>query len=114
MVSPKLINVEPLQFIPPNGMTVESLHDVLLHVLKQMPKVESTDQVEITKPVNIKKIMSDLLKRVELNASQVFVDVAGQDRQEILTSFLALLELVKDGVMLAEQSSKYGEILISR
>jgi chromatin segregation and condensation protein Rec8/ScpA/Scc1 (kleisin family) len=65
--------------------------------------------------------MQSLLSRIEVSVSsgtmQSFNVIAGgknASKQDVLVNFLALLELMKDGVLLAEQGNRYGDILISR
>jgi len=110
----KALSREQVRFAPPSdakSLTVQALHQALGGVLTQLPKVEIKDSAELTEAIDIKDVMHSLLQRVE-QSMQSFTELAGEGRQEVLVNFLALLELVKDGVMLAEQSSEHGEIMI--
>ena len=59
--------------------------------------------------------MDRLAKRVQSAMTLSFKDFAGstKERVEVIVSFLALLELVKQGAVAAEQFDTYGDIRIS-
>ncbi len=117
LYAPKNIKIDKSVFAPPETLTLTAVQEAMGDVLAQLPKVSSKPKAEIVEAVNIEEVMQSLLERVEGAVQQSFATIAGgvqADKQEVLVNFLALLELVKDGVLLAEQGSTYGEILITK
>jgi len=99
-------------FAPTPGLNLAALKYVMGDVLAQLPVVSKKPKVAISETIKIDDVMNNLLKRVQNSANTSFANITGEDRVNTLVSFLALLELIKDGVLLAEQSSAYGEILL--
>ncbi len=60
-------------------------------------------------------MMDQLRDRVQSALTLSFKDFAGsaKERVEVIVSFLALLELVKQGAVAAEQFHSFGDIRIS-
>ena len=60
-------------------------------------------------------MMDQLAKRVQKAMTLSFKDFASgtKEKIEVIVSFLALLELVKQGAVAAEQFDDYGDIRIS-
>ena len=65
--------------------------------------------------VTIEEMMDRLAKRVQSALTLSFKDFSKDagEKVEIIVSFLALLELVKQGAVAAEQRDTYGDIRIS-
>jgi len=101
-------------FAPAANINMDVLARVIKSVLQQLPQTEKKQKAEIVPVVNIEDVMSTLLMRVESALQNSFTDITGRDRQEILVNFLALLELVKEGVLLARQGDIYGDILLTK
>jgi segregation and condensation protein A len=107
-------HVEYSVFAPSKNITLETLTTSMQEVLAQLPEVDALPAAAVPEKISIELVMEDLLHRVQQSVQQSFSQVAGQEREEVLTSFLALLELVKDGVLLAQQGDQYGEIMITK
>ena len=65
--------------------------------------------------VTIEEMMDKLAKRVQSAMTLSFKEFSGSTKEkvEVIVSFLALLELVKDGAVAAEQFDQYGDIRIT-
>jgi len=115
LYAPKPIKIQrEVIFTPANNLALGVLSDAMQDVLEQLPSTNTKPKAEIVESVHIEDVMQDLLKRVDTAVQQSFKDVSGSDRSEVLVHFLALLELVKDGVLLAEQGDTYGDIVITK
>lgn len=102
-------------FAPSNDLTKESLEGALARVLAAREAVEQLPTASVKPLVTIEEMMNRLAKRVESAMTLSFKDFAGdvKERTEVIVSFLALLELVKQGAVAAEQYDTYGDIRIS-
>jgi segregation and condensation protein A len=102
---------EPL-FSPAPDMSVAALHESLLGVLAQAPVPEKRPEKIVQSVVTLEEMMIRLGERVEKALSTTFKDFVGsaEDKREIVVGFLAVLELVKRGMLLADQLNQYGDI----
>lgn len=103
-------------FSPSRDLTKEALAEALSRVLKAREKAEELPKARVKPLVSIEEMMERLLERVQGALSLSFKDFSGstKERVEVIVSFLALLELVKQGVITAEQNDTYGEIKMNR
>jgi segregation and condensation protein A len=107
-------------FAPGTLLTQEEMlsgiHTALLHI----PKETVPPETRVKKQIQIEEILTGLLARVQRESSFRFSDFAksgdGSNYKEIKTfivvSFLAMLELIKNGTLDATQSDIFGEITI--
>lgn len=98
------------------GITVEDLRQSMLDVLASTGLQPALNNVVIPPVVRIRdKIMKIIasLKKAGRTTFQKIVHGA-DSRMEIVVSFLALLELIKQRRISVEQPSLFGEIMLSR
>jgi segregation and condensation protein A len=102
-------------FAPPNSLTPQQLAEVFGRLLTARETVEKLPEAHVKPLVTIEEMMDRLAKRVESALTLSFKDIAGDthERLEVIVSFLALLELVKQGTVIVEQYDKHGDIRIS-
>ncbi len=105
---------EPV-FAPAKDLTKEALAEALARVLAAREAVEKLPEARVKPMVTIEEMMDRLAKRVQTAMNLSFKEFAGTAREkvEVIVSFLALLELVKQGAVAAEQFEQYGDIRIS-
>ncbi len=111
----KSIKIEstPREFKKDN-ITIQSLSDIMQELIDNLPLSDVKDNTSISKTINIKAVMDNLLSKIKHGASENFVTFTKANKEDVLINFLALLELVKEGVLLVEQESLNNDILISR
>ncbi len=112
---PLLLKREP-GFTPPPKLAVGGLALAFRRVVAALEPILKLPQVTLARTISIQEKIQHLkaliLEKAKLNWG---VLVAGaKDRTEIIVSFLALLELVKQRQLIAEQSALFQEITISR
>lgn len=102
-------------FAPSNDLSAEALAEALARVLAAREVVEELPEARVKPLVTIEEMMDQLAKRVQSAMTLSFKDFAGSQKEkvEVIVSFLALLELVKQGAVAAEQHEVYGDIRIS-
>jgi segregation and condensation protein A len=102
-------------FAPSRDMSAAALAEALARVLAAREEVEALPEARVKPLVTIEEMMDQLAKRVESAITLSFKDFAGSTKEkvEVIVSFLALLELVKQGAVAAEQFDTYGDIRIS-
>jgi segregation and condensation protein A len=102
-------------FAPSRDLSSGALAEALARVLAAREAVEELPEARVKPLVTIEEMMDRLAKRVQSAMTLSFKDFAGgaKERVEVIVSFLALLELVKQGAVAAEQHDTYGDIRIS-
>lgn len=103
-------------FAPSRDLTQDALTEALARVLRAREEVEALPEARVKPLVTIEEMMDQLATRVQSAIRISFRDFAGnaRERVEVIVSFLALLELVKQGAVAAEQSEEHGDIQISQ
>jgi len=113
---------EPL-FSPGPQITVNNVSKSILEVLASIPKkIEKLPNIEIKKVINIDEIINSLTERIQnaMNLSfKEFTRGSGAENQaeakvHVIISFLAMLELVREGIIDVIQNSSFGDIEINK
>lgn len=104
-----------VSFAPSRDLSAAALTDALARVLAAREAVQELPEVRVKPLVTIEEMMDQLAKRVESALTLSFKEFAGNanEKVEVIVSFLALLELVKQGAVAAEQFGPHGDIRIS-
>ncbi|HEY4501241.1 MAG TPA: ScpA family protein [Candidatus Paceibacterota bacterium] len=106
--------VEPI-FAPSVDLTTGGIAEALARVLAAREIVEELPTARVKPLVTIEEMMNRLAKRVQSAMTLSFKEFSKSNKEkvEVIVSFLALLELVKQGAVAAEQYDTYGDIRIS-
>ncbi len=106
----------PVLFYPPAGITVLSLHERMRLCLRALPQYirAALPEKSIARIVSLEEKIAELMARVEQALAQSFRSfvATAKEKAEIIVSFLALLELVKQGQVVVEQKDRHGDIEI--
>ncbi len=100
-------------FSPDADMTLANILAAAGHVLSNLPKKEFLPKVVIDKVVSLEDMIIDLTKRVGESLRMSFSEFSGKGKAErvhVIVSFLAMLELVKQGVIDVNQENHFDDI----
>ncbi len=101
---------EPL-FLPDTSATPESLLRAAHMLIEGFPQMTRLPKVEVKKIVSLEEMIERMSARITSAMRMSFKEFTGKkERGEIIVSFLALLELVKQGIIKASQDKKFGDI----
>lgn len=102
-------------FSPARDLSPSALAEALARVLAAREEVEELPEARVKPLVSIEEMMDQLAKRVQSAITLSFKEFASGAREkvEVIVSFLALLELVKQGAVAVEQFDQHGDIRIS-
>lgn len=106
--------IEPV-FAPPKGLSLKTLHDALLAVLAAVPKAEALAKVAVQKVISLEEMIESLKNRITSALRMSFGEFAKTHRKErinVIVGFLAMLELVKNGLIQVTQGEPRGEIMM--
>lgn len=103
-------------FCPPENINIDDLKGAYLGLVKEAPEEEVLEQESIEEVVTLEEKISHLHefieKRIESSFSQL---VAGsKDKVEVVVSFLAMLEMVKQRIISVEQNELFEDIKLKK
>jgi chromatin segregation and condensation protein Rec8/ScpA/Scc1 (kleisin family) len=107
-----------LVFLPDNQITRESMMGFVKDVLGSMPKKIFLPEVEVRKVVSIEEMLDKLANRIKDTLKMSFREFAGQgkggkeEKVVMIVSFLALLELIRQGIIHAVQEIDGEDIIM--
>lgn len=107
-------------FLPPQNFTKENVHSVLLLTLAKMPNFEKLRKVAVRQVVKLEDVIEKMIQRIgkEFSSLKQFAkSLSGSNindwgdtleqkevvKNNIVISFLAILELLRQNLILAEQ-----------
>lgn len=104
-----------VSFSPSNDLSASALAEALARVLAAREIVEELPEARVKPLITIGEMMDRLAKRVQSAMTLSFKEFSKSNKEkvEVIISFLALLELVKQGAVAAEQYDTHGDIRIS-
>lgn len=105
--------VEPI-FSPDPLITLPNLANSLREAIKNIVVKEKLPEAVVKKVVSIEEMIDKLMVRVQKSIKTSFREFSGggKERTFVIVSFLAMLELVKQGVIAVTQNSHFDDIEI--
>ncbi len=103
------------EFSPPaRGLDLLKMADILKNLLESIPKKTELPQKVIKKIVSIEEKIEELRVRIEEGVIKTFGDFVGKrtEKVNVVVSFLAMLELMKLGLIAARQNARFDLIHI--
>jgi segregation and condensation protein A len=122
----KKIIFEPLErkndvliFLPDEQITKESMMTFARNALGKIPKKIFLPEVEVKKVISIEEMIDKLTERIKNSLKMNFKDFAGraetkEERIFVIVGFLAMLELVRNGILNAVQENSFEDIIIEK
>jgi len=114
MFFPNTRKSEPV-FSPSPEMNKENIANAIWGVIKSLPKFEKKPQLKMVKTISLEEMITNLTDRVQKSLRMSFRDFSGMGKAEkvnVIVSFLAMLELVKQGIIEVNQREKFDDIQI--
>ena len=100
-------------FSPHESMNLLSLAQAIKDVIKALPKKENIPKAIVRKVISLEETIDNLTKRITSGLRMKFSEFSSIDKAEkvnVIVSFLAMLELVKQGIINVTQDNNYGDI----
>ena len=100
-------------FAPNPKITAQNLFGLVAGVIKNLPKTEVRPKAVIQKIISLEDMIGNLTTRIKNSLSMSFREFSNFGKAEkvnIIVGFLAMLELVKQGAIEAQQEAKFGDI----
>lgn len=108
-----------LVFLPDEQITKESMMAFAQGVLGRIPKKVFLPEVEVRKVISIEEMIDKLTDRIQSSMKMNFREFTGkavtkEERVVVIVGFLAMLELVRNGILNAVQDNDFEDIIIER
>jgi segregation and condensation protein A len=111
---------ENIVFLPDEQITKEQMMSFAQNVLGAMPKKIFKPEVAVKKVISLEEMIDKLAERVKQTLKISFKDFNGQgkattreEKVTVIVGFLAMLELVRQGIMEAMQETNGGDIIMT-
>lgn len=118
---------EVLVFLPDAQITRESMMTIVRDILGRIPKKVTLQEVEVRKVISIEEMIGKLTDRIQSSIEKMsFKDfalptgrqagkaVSKEEKVFVIVGFLAMLELVRQGILNAVQEDDSADIIIQR
>ena len=108
-----------LVFLPDEQITKDNMMVLVRDVLGRIPKKVFLPEVEVKKVMSIEEMIDKLSDRIQNAVKMSFKEFAGgaktkEEKVLVIVSFLAMLELVRQGVLNAVQDTNFEDIMINK
>lgn len=116
--SPMLHEGQPPQlkplFLPDESVTVPSLRAAAQTLIDGFPATLALPKVAVKKIMSLEEMIDRLSSRMMSAMRMSFREFSGAkaERAEVIVGFLALLELMKQGIIRATQGEQHGDITL--
>lgn len=105
------------QFIPDSSVTSASLYQAAQMLIQGFPATLSLPKVQVKKIMTLEEMIETMSERISSAFRMSFKEFSGLSKAQtseakhgVIVSFLALLELVKQGILRAQQEEPHGDI----
>lgn len=106
---------QEVYFAPGENCTVEHLHTAMRDVVERLPSPPDRPTAQVEKVERLEDVLANLKKRLASRSRINFSKVSRENtdsKKGVIVRFLALLELVKQDVVKADQSENFARIII--
>ena len=108
-----------LVFLPDEQITKESMMTFARHALGKIPAKVFLPEVEVKKSISLEEMIGKLTERIQNSLKMSFREFAGSARSKeekitVIVGFLAILELVRQGILKVMQEKNFEDIIIEK
>lgn len=106
-------------FVPDDMINVSSMRELALELLNKIPKKIDLPEVEVKKVISIEEMIENLSERIQKNMQMNFREFAGrastkEEKVYVIVGFLAMLELVRQGLLSVMQDNNFEDIILEQ
>ena len=107
---------EKINFYPDPELNADSLHKSILNILKSLEEISNLPKATVKEAISIQEKIASLQallsEKIQTRLSDLLANA--KDKTEVIVTFLALLELIKQRILTVEQEQIFSEIIIKR
>ncbi len=112
----KLLTTEEIAFAPPPKLTASKLTAIFQAIITGLEPLLALPTEMVKKTINIQEKIQQIREKIYKNATTRFSEILkeSKNRNEIIVCFLALLELIKQKIIMVKQDKIFEDIIIER
>ena len=112
----KLLLNQVIDFAPPPKLNKTRLTEVFSEIIRGLQPILNLPTEVIRKTINIQEKIRQIRERIYQQATTQFSEILqeAKDKTEVIVSFFALLELIKQKTVAVKQDNVFGDITISK
>lgn len=101
-------------FCPPPDVDGAALHAAFLRTLHTIPRLDDVEKRIVSDVISLEKRIAAIQAHVRERATVAFSELTASatTRADVVVSFLALLELVKQKIVIARQNERFADIMM--
>ena len=102
-------------FQPPSNFSIDMLVSAFQSVIKRLEPFLALQRQNIEKVVSVQEKIEHIRDFINTNRKIIFADVAkgANSRADVVVSFVAMLELIKQNVIKVHQKGVFDEIVLN-
>ncbi len=98
-------------FSPTPEITVQNFLISIKSIITNLPKKETLPEATVKKVISLEEAIEGLIERVQKDLKMSFQKITNRaEKANVIISFLAVLELVKRGIILVKQDEHFRDI----
>jgi segregation and condensation protein A len=107
---------ERINFYPDPSITTKELHRAIMTVLKGLKELDNLPKAKIKEAISIQEKIDHLRLLLSQQLETKLSDLikSAKSKSEVIVTFLALLELIKQRIFTAEQEALFAEVVIKK
>jgi segregation and condensation protein A len=107
---------ERVNFFPDPNITTKQLHNSILNIVMQLKELDSLPKAKVKEAISIQEKIDHLRNHLSSQVETKLSDLlkTAKNKQEIIITFLALLELIKQRIFSAEQEALFADVVIKK
>jgi segregation and condensation protein A len=108
--------IKVIEFVMPANASMTNLHHSMLMLLRRLKPVDPLPKVTIDHSVSVKQKIDSIRNLLKDSKEFSFKNLlsAAKNKTEIIVSFLAILELIKEKTVSVKQMTSFEEMTIAR
>lgn len=107
---------EKITFYPDPEVNQTTLYHSILHVLKALDEINSLPKATVKEAISIQEkittLQNNISEQIEMKMSDLIAKA--KNKTEVIVTFLALLELIKQRILSVDQEQIFSEIIIKK
>ncbi len=111
-----LVFSQRISFLPDRTVTASMLHDSVMGVLEGLAELDNLPKAKIREAISIQEkidqLQTQLSNQIETKLSDIMA--SAKNKPEMIITFLALLELIKQKIFTVEQETLFTDITIKQ
>jgi segregation and condensation protein A len=102
-------------FYPPEGINAYDLKKNFLKIISEIPLIEKLQEEIVAEVVTLEEKINDLEKTLRKRIESSFSDLVSgaKEKIDVIISFLAILEMIKQRIVNVEQDKLFSDIKLS-